>query len=118
MLLCLNLCLHRNVHLAGRTLQENDSLPINDSNSHLVHLCQACKNCRSWSNDCFLSDVMLASIEIVLIWIPRNVKQVVGPSTLDGFTGALILSQNVNMVWRLLAQMLEFAGPAVRKSSR
>ena len=37
------------------------------------------------ASDCFLSDVMLAFIEIVLIWIPRIVKDVVGPSTLDDF---------------------------------
>ena len=53
---------------------------------------------------------MLASIGIVLICIPRNVRQVVGPSTLDGFIGALILSQNVSMVWRLV----ELGGLAVR----
>ena len=33
---------------------------------------------------------MVASIDIVLIWIPRNVMDVVGPSTLDGFIEALI----------------------------
>ena len=61
---------------------------------------------------------MLASIEIVLFWIPRNVKDVMGPSTFNGFIGAFILSHNVSMLWRLLAQAFEFGGPAVRKSSR
>ena len=61
---------------------------------------------------------MLVSKEIVLICIPRSVRQVVGPSTLDGFIGAFILSHNVSMVWRLDAQMFESGGPAVKKSSR
>ena len=38
--------------------------------------------------------MMLASIEIVLMWIPRNIKDIVGPSTFDGFIGAFILLLN------------------------
>ena len=41
---------------------------------------------------------MLASIESVSICIPRNVRHVVGPSTLDGLIGALILLQNASIL--------------------
>ena len=46
--------------------------------------CAEVVTCKSLSSDCFLSDVMLAIIEIVLIWISRNVRQVVRPSASDG----------------------------------
>ena len=64
------------------------------------------------------SGVMLASIVIVSKCIPRKVLAVGGPSILDDFTGALMRWHNDNMELRLLLQIGESGGPAVRKSSR
>ena len=75
-------------------------------------------SCNSFTSDCFLSDVILASMGMVSIGIPRNVRQVVGPSTLDCLIGALILLQNVSMLRRYVEHMFESAGPAVGKLSR
>ena len=61
---------------------------------------------------------MLASIEVVSNKMPKNVNVVDGPSTLDDFTGALILLQRESIAVRLFMQSLELAGPAVKKSSR
>ena len=90
--------LRKNILPAGSTLHENNNLSINDNNCHLVHLRWECKFLNSCSNDCFHSEVMLASMESVLICIPRNVRHVVGHSTLDGFIGALILLQNASIL--------------------
>jgi len=51
-------------------------------------------------------------------WIPRKVKEVVGPSNFDILIGALILSQKANIDCRCSAHLGEAAGPAVKKSSR
>ena len=61
---------------------------------------------------------MLASIVVVSNKIPKNVNVVDGPSTLDDFTGALILLQRESIAVRLFMQSLEFAGLVVKKSSR
>jgi len=61
---------------------------------------------------------MLASIMVALSWIPRNVREAVGPSFFDALMGALILLQRESIACKLLAQSLESAGPAVKKSSR
>ena len=61
---------------------------------------------------------MLASIVMVSSKMPKNVNVVDGPSTLDDFTGALILLQRENIAVRLFMQSFELTGPAVKKSSR
>ena len=61
---------------------------------------------------------MLACIFSVSMIIPKNERQVDGPSILDDFTGALICSQRESMVVRLLEHSLESGEPAVKKSSR
>jgi len=57
---------------------------------------------------------MLAPIKMVSIWIPRNVRRVVGPSTFDSLIGALILLRSVSITWRFVAQVFESAGLAVK----
>ena len=61
---------------------------------------------------------MPASMVIEFSWIPRKVKEVVGPSNFDILIGALILSQKANIDCRCSAHLGEAAGPAVKKSSR
>ena len=61
---------------------------------------------------------MLASIVMVSNCIPRKVMEVDGPSILDDFIGALMRSHNDSIELRLLLQIVESGGPAVRKSSR
>ena len=59
---------------AGRTLQQNESLPIKDSSALFVQL----RWYQSWrssnSNASFQSSVMLASMVEVLRWMPKNVE--------------------------------------------
>ena len=57
---------------------------------------------------------MLASIEVVISFMPKSVREVVEPS--DGLIGTSSLSHNANMEWRLSLQVMELAGPAVKKS--
>ena len=59
---------------------------------------------------------MLACIVLVSIWIPRKVRQVVGPSTFSSLSGALMLLHSDNILERFLAQIGELAGPAVKKN--
>jgi len=61
---------------------------------------------------------MLASIVLLFRRIPRKVKDVEGPSTLDDLIGALMLLHNVNIDCKFSEHCDEFAGPAVKKSSR
>ena len=63
----------------------------------VLYLFLACNEDNSCSNACFLSEVKLASIEVVLRCMPKNVSEVVGPSTLDGLIGTLSFSHKVNM---------------------
>ena len=66
----------------------------------------------------FCSSEILAVIMEVSIRIPRNTIRVVGPSTLEGFTGAFIVWQIESMVERLSAHSWELHAPAVKKSLR
>ena len=75
----------------------NESLPIRDSNSVFAYYFLECNEDNSCSNACFRSKVMLASIEVVLRCMPKNVSEVVGPSTLDGLIGTLSFSHKANM---------------------
>ena len=50
--------------------------------------------------------------------MPRKVREVEGPSTLDSLIGALMLVYKVNIDSRLSEHCDELAGPAVKKSSR
>ena len=61
---------------------------------------------------------MLASIVMVSNSIPKKVMEVEGPSILDDFIGALMRSDSDSIQLRLLLQIVESGGPAVRKSSR
>ena len=83
-----------------------------------MHLLRACNADNSCNKDCFLSDVILASIVMVLRCMPRKVSEVVGLSTLDGLIGTLRMLHNVNMALRLCSHTSESAGPAVKKSSK
>ena len=74
----------RKMRPAGRTLQQNESLPIKESKAYLVQLWRYLRWNNSESKTCFRSCIMLASIVVVF-------SDVDGPSTLDDFTGALIL---------------------------
>ena len=108
----------RNIHPAGRILHANKSLPIRDNSSRFIHFLRACINNRSCNNDCFLSEVILASIDIVLRCMPRNVSDVSGPSILDGLMGTLSFLHSVSMKLRFCSHSSESAGPAVKKSSK
>ena len=48
-----------------------------------LHLLRACSDENSSRNDRFLSEVIFASIDMVLRGIPRKVSEVVGPSIYD-----------------------------------
>ena len=61
------------------------------------------RHCREFISVLFCSFKMLMVIAVVSIIIPRNVRRVVGPSILEGLTGALSLLQTASMVTRLLA---------------
>ena len=74
----------------------------------------ACNEDNSCSNVCFCLEVMLVSIEVVLIRMSKNVSEVVGPSTLDGLIGTLSFPHKANMARRFSSQVLESAGPAVK----
>jgi len=50
--------------------------------------------------------------------MPKNVKDVEGPSTLDYFTGALILLHRDSIAVKLFMQLSVLADPAVNKSSK
>ena len=63
---------------------------------------------------CFRSSEMLTVIEVVLIVMPRNVRHVVGPSILEGFTGALRVSHTASILDKLLAHSSEAGAPAVK----
>ena len=76
---------------AGITLHANDNLPIRENNQRLVHLEYWRSDCNDEIRSCLRSSEMLAVISEVLISIPRNVRQVVGPSIFEGFTSAFIL---------------------------
>ena len=78
----------------------------------------ACNEDNSCNNAYFLSEVMLASIEVVLRCMPKNVSKVVGPSTLDGLIGTLSFSHKANVAKRFSSRVLESAGPAVKKLSK
>jgi len=55
---------------------------------------------------------MLASIVVVSSKMPKNVKDVEGPSTLDNFTGVLILSHRDSIAVKLFMQLSVLADPA------
>ena len=110
--------LRRKMQPAGRTLQQNESLPIKESKACLVQLQRYLRWSTSESKACFCSCVILASIVAVFSRMPRNVNTVDGPSTLDDFTGALILLQKESIAVRLFKQSLVSAGSAVKKSSK
>lgn len=61
---------------------------------------------------------MLASIVVVFSKMPKNVNDVEGPSTLDEFTGALILLPRESIAVKLFMQLSVLADPAVKKSSK
>ena len=88
--------LRKNVRPAGKIMHANESLTIRDGNSYFVPFI-LCNEDNSCNNTCFLSEVMHASIEVVLKCMPKNTSKVVGPSTLDGLTGTLSFSHNANM---------------------
>lgn len=50
--------------------------------------------------------------------MPKKVSDDVEPSTLDGLIGVLSVLHKDSMAWRLCSQVLEFAGPAVKKLSK
>ena len=110
--------LRRKMRPAGRTLQQKDNFPIKERNDRFVQLRRCQRRSSSESNVSFCSCVMLASIVVVSNIMPKYVNVVDGPSTLDCFTGALILLQRESIAVRLFMQSLEWAGPAVKKSSR
>ena len=66
-------------------------VPIKESRACFVQL----RWCLRWTNSkskaCFCSGVMLASIMFMFSKMPKNINDLVGLSTLDDFTGALIL---------------------------
>jgi len=61
---------------------------------------------------------MLASIVVVFSKMPKNVNNVEASSTLDDFTGALILVHKESIAIKLFMQSSALAGPAVKKSSK
>ena len=69
----------RKMQPAGTTLQTNDSLPIMDNNSRLVHFFNVQKEWIAVNNDDLHLDEILAFMATVSSTIPRKVRQVVGP---------------------------------------
>ena len=66
-----------------------------------MHLECCSIDCNDDVRSCLRSSVMLAVIVEVSISIPRKIKRVVGPSILDGLTGAFIFWHNESMAERL-----------------
>ena len=92
--------------------------PMRERISCFVHLWQNLKNNREDNRSCLQSSNMVAYIFAVLVMIPKNRRQVDGPSILDGFTGILICLQKESMVIRLLKHSFESGNPAIKSSSR
>ena len=70
-------------------MHANEALSIKDGNSHSIHFFLACIEGNS-CNACFLLEVILTSIEVVLKSMPKNVSIVVEPSTVNGIMATLI----------------------------
>ena len=81
-----------------------------------LHLLRACSDENSSRNDRFLSEVIFASIDMVLRGIPRKVSDVVGPSIFDSLTGMLSVLHNVSMTLRFIVYVSEFSVLTVKKS--
>jgi len=62
--------------------------------------------------------MILASIVSLLRGIPRNINEVVGPSTLDSLMGALMSLHKVNIDCKFSEHRNEFARLAMKKSSK
>lgn len=107
-----------NILPAGITLYANYIFPMRERISCFVHLCQNLKNNREDNRSCLQSSNMVAYIFAVLVMIPKNKRQVDGPSILDDFTGILICLQKESMVIRLLKHSFESGDPAIKSSSR
>ena len=69
------------------------------------------------SSSVSLSRGSVASIAIVSSSMPRKLRHVVGPLTLEGLTGALKESQRKSMVRTMLAHVGYPDAPAVRSIS-
>ena len=99
---------------ADKHLQQKNSFPVRESNALFIQL----RQCQRWSSSessaCFQFCVTLALSNKVL----KSVSVVDGSSTLDDFTGALILLQREIIAVRLFMQLLELCGPAVKISFR
>ena len=67
---------------------------------------------------CLRSCVMEAVIETESSNIPKNVREVVGPSVFSVLMGTLMVEHTWLMAAMLSLQMFELGGPAVKKSSR
>ena len=78
-------------------MQAKDSLPIMDSNSHLVHFFDVLNELIAISDDDFCSEEILASMVIVSRTMPRKIRRVVGPSTFSVLIGAPVLLQRDNI---------------------
>ena len=70
------------------------------------------------SRACFRFCAMLASIVVVSSEMPKNVRDVEGPSTLDDFSGALILLHRESIAVKLFMQSSVLADLAVKKLSK
>ena len=103
---------------AGTTLHAKDNLPISDSSSRFVHFFKVQNEWIAINSDAFHSDEILASIMFVLSTMPRKVRHVVGLSTFSVFIGAPLQLHRDNIWDRFWWHTLEFAEPAVKKSSR
>jgi len=100
------------------TLQVNESFPTSECRWCFVHLGRECKFFRSVKRSSFLSIEMLACMVFVSITMPRNVRRVVGPSTLDVLTGILRFWQSESMAAKLPEHLQDYGVPAMKKSSR
>ena len=78
----------RKILPGGITLQANASLPISKSWRRFVQVRLPRRSSMAFRSSVFRSTVMEACIEVVLRRIPRNVREVEGPSSFSTFVGA------------------------------
>ena len=99
------------------TLLAYDSEPIRDKRSLFLHALKPLQRLSCSLISANFSEGNLRELSIESISIPRKVRDVAGPTDLDGSTGRPAHSHVVVMIFMFLSHSLESGGPIVRKSS-
>ena len=108
----------RKILPGGTTLQANASLPMSESRRRFVHVRFPRRSKMALRISVFRSAVMEACMEVVSRRMPRNVREVEGPSSFSTFVGAFMDLQTSFILAMFWEHIGDPAGPAVKKSSR